>query len=96
MLVPNQKVEVRWNPQNIRWYEEKGYEYTKTGETFLCKAEDLMPTWKILVSVICNYCGDVFSTTNGNYNRAIKKDGTMSCSNPKCKSINFGSSSSDL
>lgn len=87
MLVPNQKVEVRWNPQNIRWYEEKGYEYTKTGETFLCKAEDLMPTCKILVSVICNYCGDVFSTTNGNYNRAIKKDGTMSCSNPKCKSI---------
>lgn len=92
MLIPNQKVEVRWNPQNIRWYEEKGYEYTKTGETFLCKAEDLMPTCKILVSVICDYCGEIFKTQNGNYNKAIKKDGTMSCGNSKCKSIKISNS----
>nr|DAZ34158.1 MAG TPA: restriction enzyme [Caudoviricetes sp.] len=85
MLVPNQKVEVRWNPQNIRWYEEKGYEYTKTGETFLCKAEDLMPTCKILVSVTCDYCGDVYETKNGDYNKGLKHVQKSSCNKQQCK-----------
>ena len=33
MLVPNQKVEVKWN-NNRKWYERKGYTYTKRGRYF--------------------------------------------------------------
>ena len=29
MLVPNQKVEVRWNPRNKKYYERIGYVFTK-------------------------------------------------------------------
>lgn len=29
MLVENQKVEVKWNAHNVKWYVGKGYTYTK-------------------------------------------------------------------
>ena len=84
MLVPNQKVEVKWNSRNVRWYKEKGYEYTKTGETFMCEVEDLMPSCKIKVKAICDYCGDILECENVNYNRAINKKGKISCGRKEC------------
>ena len=39
MLVPNQKVEVRWNYNNRKHYEDKGYVFTKNGDTFYVAAK---------------------------------------------------------
>lgn len=89
MLVENQKVEVKWNAHNVKWYVGKGYTYTKTGDLFMCKAEDLMPTCKVLVQVTCDYCGEIFKTNYGGYQKGLQKI-TKSCCNKKnvkCKRL---------
>lgn len=90
MLVENQKVEVRWNPQNIKWYVGKGYTYTKTGDLFICKAEDLMPTCKVLVQVTCDYCGELFETNYGGYQKGLQKIHKSCCNKKECKDQKIG------
>ena len=85
MLVPNQKVEVKWNNKTKAWYEEKGYTFTKTGNTFLCRAEDLMPSSTVRVKVICDYCGGIYETKNEYYNKGLINIQKSSCNKIECK-----------
>lgn len=57
MLVPNQYVEMRWHPQHKAYYIDKGYAFTKVGDIFMVKAEDLPKGSHAKVRVICDYCG---------------------------------------
>ena len=47
---------VNWNPANIKWYEEKGYIFTKWKDEFEVKIEDLTKGSysKIIVNVLCD------------------------------------------
>lgn len=85
MLVENQKVEVKWNAHNVKWYVGKGYTYTKTGDLFMCKVEDLMPTCKVLVQVTCDYCGEIFKTNYGGYQKGLQKITKSCCNKKECK-----------
>ena len=67
MLIPNQMVKVKWCPKNKKYYENLGYEYTKIGEEFDVKIEDLTKGSKALVKVKCDYCGKIINRRYLNY-----------------------------
>lgn len=81
MLLPNQFIEVKWHPANKKHYESKGYVYTKMHETFLVKAEDLLPTSHSRVKVKCDHCDKIMDRqfrryveeTGGTYGDCCKK-----------------------
>lgn len=41
MLKENQFVTVKWNPYSQKYYQSKGYVFTKRGDEFQVKIEDL-------------------------------------------------------
>lgn len=57
MLVPGQFVEIKWCSRNWKHYIARGYKFTNFGETFIVKAEDLMPKSSCVVLFCCDYCG---------------------------------------
>lgn len=60
MLKPNQFVKVKWNGQTKKYWEEKGYSYTKMGNEFEAHVEDLQSKSAVKVAVVCDYCGNEF------------------------------------
>jgi hypothetical protein len=77
-------VMVRWNGTIRKWYEEKGYNYTKQGEFFESKLEDVQLNSTARVYVQCDYCNEEFDTEYRNYlkgRKIIQKD---CCSNRQC------------
>lgn len=85
MLKPNQFIKVKWNGNTRKYYESKGYTFTKFGDTFEVKAEDLPRTSHATVIAICDYCGKEIEVTMTNYTRSIKRNGKIACSD--CKLI---------
>lgn len=67
MLVKNQYIKVKWDARTRKWYEQKGYSFTKTGDEFMVKAEDLSHGNKKKVKVVCDYCGDIIYVTYKDY-----------------------------
>ena len=62
MLKSNQFVKVKWNGQTKKYWESKGYLFTKMGEEFDALVDDLQPKSAVRVCVICDYCGCEFTT----------------------------------
>ena len=62
MLKSNQFVKVKWNGQTKKYWESKGYLYTKMGDEFDALVDDLQPKSAVRVRVICDYCGCEFTT----------------------------------
>lgn len=85
MLVENQLVEIRWSGNNKKWFESKGYEYTKLGDTFMCKVDDLMKSSKVKVEVKCDYCDTRFKKNYKDYQRGLKRINKVCCDNQECK-----------
>jgi hypothetical protein len=61
MGIVNNKVVLRWNPYIIKYYTQKGYTYTKIGEPFTVRVEDLNPNSNVYMNVKCDYCGNNLS-----------------------------------
>lgn len=59
-MLLSKEVEVRWNGLTKKWYEERGYVWTKQNDWFRCDIEDVMKTSPIKVLVKCDYCGCEF------------------------------------
>lgn len=57
-MLLSEYAEVKWNPHNKKYYENKGYEYTKMNDIFLVKVEDLTKGSSSTVKVKCDYCED--------------------------------------
>ena len=85
MLKPNQWVTMRWHPKNIPHYTALGYQYTKTGDEFLVRVEDLPLQSHVTVTVICDYCGEEYTYKYQNYNNKCSQHLGDAC--PKCKYI---------
>lgn len=84
MLDLKQIVKVRWNGLTRKWYEEKGYTWTKQNDYFDCKIEDVQKTSTAKVLVKCDYCGETFPKQYRNYfkeREIVEKD---CCKNRKC------------
>lgn len=52
-------VKMKWNGKNKAYYESIGYSFTKIGDEFDVRVEDLMPSSKATVSVLCDFCKEV-------------------------------------
>lgn len=58
MLI-TKEIEIKWNPNNKKYYEEIGYEYTNNGDSFIVNVNDLSKGTHIKVQVKCDCCGKV-------------------------------------
>lgn len=75
----------KWNSRTKKWFEEKGYKWTRQGELFEVKIEDLQDGSNIIVVVECDICGNIFSKPYNNINRYFKKDEEYHCKTCKNK-----------
>ncbi|PKR82605.1 hypothetical protein [Heyndrickxia camelliae] len=64
MIVEGQKVQARWHHSNKDWYIVKGYHFTKLGEFFTVRVEDLQENSKVEISVICDFCSSHYNLKN--------------------------------
>lgn len=85
MLIQNQIIKVKWHPSNKKYYENLGYNYTKMGDEFNVKLEDLTKGSKAYVDVKCDYCGEIFKRRYLNYNNQYTPELGDACD--KCKNI---------
>jgi hypothetical protein len=85
MLVLPQKVEMKWSQNIKKYYENKGYIWTKKGDLFKVNVLDLPFYSNKVVKVICDYCNEIFECKYNNHNRIrkIQKDCCINCSHLK-------------
>lgn len=57
-------VKLKWNTKNRKYYESIGYIFTKYGDEFDVKVEDLTPSSKAVVEVECDFCHNVVAKRN--------------------------------
>ena len=79
MLVENQTFEVKWNNSTKKWYESKGYIFTKINDAFTVNLEDLYCGSGIKVCVICDYCGIQKEISYRSYNKQIEGGKKYAC-----------------
>ena len=85
MSLISKTVMMRWNVSNKKWYELKGYKYTKLQNEFKVKVEDLTKATIVKVQVKCDVCGTVSKVYWSNYKKRQKDNGLDYCNN--CKKI---------
>lgn len=83
MLKLGEFVEIHWNPMNKKFYEAKGYVYNGMNDNFVVKVEDLQPSARVKVKVICDYCHKEVEMFMYAYTRSTKHSDTIACG--KCK-----------
>lgn len=72
-------VKVKWNAKNRKWYEGKGYIFTKTSEVFEINTSDLITTSHIKVDCKCDSCGKERNMTYQEYCVHTIKTGKYFC-----------------
>ena len=70
---------MKWNPRNKKYYEELGYIFTKMGDEFKVKVEDLIKGSNIKVECICDNCDYIFNRSYKTYNKYLKEDNKIYC-----------------
>jgi hypothetical protein len=70
---------VKWNTRTKTYYETKGYIYTKLGDEFDVKVEDLTEGSMSKVTIECDDCGKQIIKTYCEYNRYVHKDNKCYC-----------------
>ena len=73
-LIKPQKVKIKWYPKTKKHYEELGYTYTKMGDYFEIKVEDLTEGSNTKVECICDNCNEKFEILYKSYNHNKKID----------------------
>lgn len=80
----SETVIIKWNPKNRKWFEEKGYKFTKYKDEFVVKVKDLSNCSHASVNVKCDYEGCLNPYLNVewcNYLKCVKNDGKYYCNN---------------
>jgi len=91
-MLPDQKVEVTWVHRTKKYYEGKGYIYTKQFDKFMADVKDLQFNSHVIVQVQCDYCGKLHPKKYQKYNEGhinINKDCCFDCSSEKNKEVNL-------
>ena len=87
MLIPGQYTKMRWHARNKYYYMERGYKFTKMGDEFDVKVEDLPSESHVYVKVQCDFCGEIIDVKYQNYtHRGLKSEG-YACTKCKYKKI---------
>ena len=77
-------VKIKWNSRTKKHYEELGYIYTKMGDEFEVKVEDLTKGSEAKVECKCDGCDECLIWTYKNYNKCVKDKRRTYCN--KCAS----------
>ena len=91
MIDGNQIVKVRWNNYSKKWYTDKGYIFTHKNDEFDVLVKDLMPSSRVRINVICDYCGaeyDSYYYAVMYGRKAYPKDACVNCAGKKSNEIN--------
>ena len=76
------EVEVKWNKMNKKWYESKGYIFTRYSDKFMIKTSDLTKSNHIKIDIECDCCSkEIKNIEWRNYKKHMKKDGSYYCYN---------------
>lgn len=89
-MVVSEFVFLKWNSKNFKKYTELGYAYTKMGDEFKVKIEDLGKYSRCNIIIKCDYCGLEYEVRydfwSGKKIKGIsKKDACTNCVNLKIK-----------
>lgn len=92
MLVPNQKVTIRWGNRNKKKYTNLGYKFTKISDEFEVDLEDVLDcrTNCIKLRAICDYCGKEYIVSASDYWRHHNEFGDVcskKCGAQKLKNV---------
>lgn len=83
-MLLSKEVMIRWNGYTRKWYEERGYVWTKQNDFFNCKIEDVMKTSPVKVVCKCDYCGEEFHKPYRDLFRQRELVNKDCCSNRIC------------
>lgn len=72
-------VKVKWNRRIKKHFEDLGYVYTKYGDEFEVKVEDLTEGSNVKVECSCDNCKKPLMWTYQAYNKHVKEDGKTYC-----------------
>ena len=93
-MLLTKSVIVRWECKTKKWYESKGYIFTKWKDKFEINVEDLPLRSHENVDVQCDKCGEILSNFKWyNYAKNVKEDGKYYCK--KCANLLYGYISED-
>lgn len=81
MLI-SKTAKVKWNSKNKERFINLGYEFTKMGEEFEIKVDDLSNYSNAMIQYECDYCKNVYDSTWHLYNYKRQKS---ACKNDCCK-----------
>ena len=85
-MILDTMVSIKWNGNNRKIYEPLGYQFTKNGDEFKVKLEDLSSGSHAKIKVQCDYCGEIFEATYYNLCRSSKeKIACKDCKNKKTR-----------
>ena len=79
LLKENQYIDIKWNNANKKRFVSLGYTFTKIGDIFSVKADDLSPNSKEQIVAICDYCGNEYTTCYMSYWRSVNQFGSCCC-----------------
>ena len=79
MGLVSKTAKVKWHPRAKKHYESLGYIFTKYGDEFEVKIEDLTKGSQVKVDCLCDNCGYDLMPTYNNYNKYVKEDGKIYC-----------------
>lgn len=94
-MILSKTTKIKWSSNNKKWFEEKGYFYTKMYDEFEVKVEHLKPRSMSILKIQCDYCRKEFERTNNVHNHLIEtgsyeyvsKDACNKCSKDKLVEI---------
>jgi len=74
------EVIMKWHFSSKKWYIDKGFAFTKLGEEFKVKVEDLTHASSAIVDVQCDGCKEYLKPMKWlNYKKYVKEDGRYYC-----------------
>jgi hypothetical protein len=82
-MILDETIKIRWFNRIIRYYTNLGYDFTKLGDEFEVKIEDLSKSSNVKINVKCDVCGNEKLLIYNKYIKNINNGGYYACSN-KC------------
>jgi late competence protein required for DNA uptake (superfamily II DNA/RNA helicase) len=68
-MILDEFVKVTWQNCTKKYYEKRGYTYTKKGDVFLVKIIDLPETSKTMITCKCDICNSSKQIEYGSYKK---------------------------
>ena len=91
MIVNGQKIKIAWTGNNRKYYEEKGYSFTKYRDCFMVDAEDLPSSSTKKVYAKCDVCGEGHEIVYNKYIINVSNNNKYVCHKCANKMIHYKS-----